>query len=126
MGSLHEDDEPGNSRSERTLDAGEVRLVLPRPDTVCQVVNRAVHAVHQRGRARRSAVDIAKQIVAPKERKNLHTPENIVVGRELDGDEVAKVERWRERSRGNACRRRVRHGGRDGWRERRHGIGTRG
>ena len=49
MRCLGKDDESGDSQGERPLDRGEVRLVLPHPDTVRRVIDRAVHAVYQRG-----------------------------------------------------------------------------
>jgi hypothetical protein len=46
---LGKDDESGNSQSDRPLDEGEVRLVLPHPDTLHRVIDWAVHAIYQRG-----------------------------------------------------------------------------
>jgi hypothetical protein len=50
-----------------------------------RVIDRAVHAVYQRGRARKRTVDVAEQVVTPKERKDLRAPEDVVVRRDLDG-----------------------------------------
>jgi hypothetical protein len=60
MRHLGKDDESGNSRSERPLDGGEVRVVLPNPDTVRRVIDQVIHAVHQRRRARKRTVDVAE------------------------------------------------------------------
>jgi hypothetical protein len=49
MRRLGKDDESGNSRGERPLEGGEVRLVLPHPNTVHWVIDQAVHAIHQHG-----------------------------------------------------------------------------
>jgi hypothetical protein len=48
---------------------------------VSRVNNRTMHAINKRRRTRKSAIDVAEQVVAPKQRKNLRTPENIVIRR---------------------------------------------
>ena len=70
-------------------------MVLPHPNTVRRIVDRAVHAVNKRRRTRERTVDVAKQVMTPKKREDLRTPEDVVVRRQLDGDKVSEVKRRR-------------------------------
>jgi hypothetical protein len=99
MGGFGEDDEPSDPRREGALDRGEVGLILPSPHTVSRVDDRPVHAVNQRGRAGEGTVDVAHEVVTPKERKDLRTPEDVIFRREFDGNVITEVVGRREQAR---------------------------
>jgi hypothetical protein len=81
MGSLGEDNQPGHRRGERALDSGENGLILTRPDTMRRIIDRTIDAVHNRRRARQRAVNVAEEVMTPKERLDLRTPEDVIIRR---------------------------------------------
>jgi hypothetical protein len=81
MGGLGEDNQPGHRRCERALDSREDSLILTRPDTMRRIVIRAIDAVHKRRRTGQRAVNVAEEVMTPKEGLDLRMPEDVVLRR---------------------------------------------